>query len=247
MAQGLNKPGSFQCINMDHGGTHAESFLTLSDDYIDQCFTTHSLLGITHNTEDKDNKHPPYDYSNSSETCEIDMIPPNIQHRLNTLYWCKNMPKTTAWLTSDPSILTMTLYSKEDDLDNIGDHPTYSQMKKHPVLRPMVEEAMETGFVTFTHKEVYKLKPLPAHIPWGAVIPSHWQFTIKCGKDRHILCIKACLVTGGDHQVPGCNFQELYVSTISPNTVCLIIALACKHNLDLLHLDVCWNIHRDMT
>jgi hypothetical protein len=52
------------------------------------------------------------------------------------------------------------------------------------------------------------------------------------------LHVKAHLVTGGEHQVPGCNFQELYASTISLDTVCLIIALVCKHNLDLLHLDI---------
>jgi hypothetical protein len=103
--------------------------------------------------------------TNSSETCEIDTIPPNIQQELNTLYWCKDMPETKAWLTSNLSILTMTLYSKENDLDNVGDHPTYSQIKSHPVLHPMAEEAMESELAAFAHKEVYKLKPLPAHIP----------------------------------------------------------------------------------
>jgi hypothetical protein len=107
-AQGLNKPGSFQRINMDRGGTHAESFFTLSDEYIDQCFTTRGLPSITHNTEDEDNAYPPYDYTNCAETREIDMIPQCIQHELDTLYWCEDIPETMAWLASDPSVLTVT-------------------------------------------------------------------------------------------------------------------------------------------
>jgi hypothetical protein len=237
-AQGLNKPGSFQCINMDRGGTHVESFLTLSDNYIDKCFTTHSLLGITNNAEDEDDTYPLYDYNNTTETRKINTIPQYAQHELDTLYWCKDVLETMAWLTSDSSILTTTLYSKEDDTDNVSNHPTFSQIKRHPVLRPMVEEAMESELMAFTHKDVYKLKPLPTHVPWSVVILSHWHFTVKRDKNRQVMCVKACLVAGGDHQVPSHDFQELYASTISLNTIRLITALACKHNLNLLHLDV---------
>jgi hypothetical protein len=148
------------------------------------------------------------------------------------------MPETMAWLTSDLSVLTTTFYSEEDDLEDVRDHPTFSQIKRHPILHPMVEEVMESELAAFTHKEVYKLKRLPVHTPWSAVIPSHWRFTIKHDNNGRVIRVKACLVAGGDHQVPGHNFQELYVSTISLNTVRLIISLACKHDLDLLHLDV---------
>jgi hypothetical protein len=223
---------------MDRGGTHAESFFTLSDEYIDQCFTTRGLPGISHNTEDEDDAYPPYDYTNCAETREIDTIPQCVQHELDTLYWCEDIPETMAWLASDPSVLTTSHYSEEDNLDDVGDYPTFSQIKRHPVLRPMAEEAMESELAAFAQKEVYKLKPLPAHVPWSAVIPSHWRFTVKRDKDGRIMRVKARLVAGGDHQVPGRDFQELYASTISLDTVRLIIALACKHDLDLHHLDV---------
>ena len=70
------------------------------------------------------------------------------------------------------------------------------------------------------------------------VIGSCWTFRAKKDNLRQVTKYKARLVSQGYSQIPGLNFNETYSPTIQLMAIRLILAIACKYNLELRHMDV---------
>ncbi|KAB5587862.1 Copia protein [Ceratobasidium theobromae] len=235
-AQGMNKPEDFNKLTKDHGGMRSEAFWVIPNNELNHYFMSHGFHTFTDHGMDEDDDFIISYETVGTHTHPVDFIPLEVHEELDTFMWCKDIPQTTAWLTNKPANLTSSVHS--DNIDDLGEHPMYSQIMKHPVLRPMAEDAMEAELGAFHTKDVFELKPLPPHVNFSSIIPSHWRYMIKRDKDGNIIRVKARLVAGGDHQVPGRNFKELYTSTISIDTIRLMLAISCKFNFDIIHMDV---------
>ncbi|KAB5588095.1 Copia protein [Ceratobasidium theobromae] len=234
-AQGLDQPEDFRKITKDHGGTRSEAFWVIPNKELDNFFTSHGYAPFTQPSGDEDDTNCDTAIEKHRVT-PIESIPFDVRGELDTFYWCEDIPQTVAWMTNMPNNLTAFKYSNE--VDDLGDHPTLSQLMRHPLLWPMAEEAMEAEIAAFQSKEVYELKELPPYISSSSVIPCHWRFTIRRDKDGQVIRIKARLVAGGDHQIPGRDFTEIFASTISTDTIRLLLAIGCKYDLDIIHMDV---------
>jgi hypothetical protein len=65
-----------------------------------------------------------------------------------------------------------------------------------------------------------------------------WVFQIKCGPDGEILRYKAWLVVKGFMQVEGVDYNETFALVVKFTSICTLLALAAKHNLELHQMDV---------
>ena len=70
------------------------------------------------------------------------------------------------------------------------------------------------------------------------IVGSRWMFQVKCDNHGQVNRYKAWLVAQGFSQVPGLDFNETYTPTIRLTTICFIIALACKYNLELRQINI---------
>ncbi|CAB1120503.1 unnamed protein product [Ectocarpus sp. CCAP 1310/34] len=80
---------------------------------------------------------------------------------------------------------------------------------------------------------------LAAKIPEGCnVIDARWVFKWKADETGKIVKAKARLVAKGFKQKHGVDYLETFSPTANAASIRLVVALACKYNLELLHLDI---------
>jgi Reverse transcriptase (RNA-dependent DNA polymerase) len=70
------------------------------------------------------------------------------------------------------------------------------------------------------------------------IVGNRWIFRIKRDNLGLVNKFKSCLVAQGFSQIEGLNYNETYSPTIRFTTICLILALACKYDLELCHIDI---------
>src|SRR5438874_4729226 len=135
-------PGDFQKLTKEHGGARSEAFWTLSDEQIDATFHSFGAPGLNEVVDDPEDHYPP-EHLSSHTWREIEEFPPEAKFELDTVMWCEDIPETVAWLTTKTSDLTSTSFGEENVLDDVGDNLMFNQIMRHPILRPMAEQAME--------------------------------------------------------------------------------------------------------
>ena len=74
--------------------------------------------------------------------------------------------------------------------------------------------------------------------PDANIVGSRWTYRIKRDNLGLSNDLKSRLVAQGFSQVPGIDFDETYSPTIRFTSIRLILALACRYNLELRHIDV---------
>ena len=79
---------------------------------------------------------------------------------------------------------------------------------------------------------------LVERLPKVNVIGCRWTFRVKRDNLGQIDKYKARLVAQGFSQVAGLDFSEIYFPTIIFTSIWLILALACRYNLKLKHIDI---------
>jgi len=90
-------------------------------------------------------------------------------------------------------------------------------------------------------KQWLRLKPLNGLkrvSPERQVVGSRWVFKIKRTSSGAIEKYRARVVAKGYTEVPGIDFFETYAPTIRKQTFFVILALAAKFDLELVHFDV---------
>ena len=70
------------------------------------------------------------------------------------------------------------------------------------------------------------------------MIDARWVFKWKADETRKIVKAKARLVAMGFKQKHGVDYLETFSPTANTASMRLLIALACKYNLELLHWDI---------
>jgi hypothetical protein len=70
------------------------------------------------------------------------------------------------------------------------------------------------------------------------VVDCKWVFRIKHGPDSEILQYKAWLVAKGFTQVEGIDYNETFTPVAKFTSICMLLALAAKHDLELHQMDV---------
>ncbi|CAB1113291.1 unnamed protein product [Ectocarpus sp. CCAP 1310/34] len=80
---------------------------------------------------------------------------------------------------------------------------------------------------------------LAVKIPIGCnVIDARWVYKWKANETGKILKAKARLVAKGFKQKHGVDYFETFSPTAHAASIRLLVALACKYDLELLHLDI---------
>ena len=74
--------------------------------------------------------------------------------------------------------------------------------------------------------------------PSSNIVGCQWTFRVKRDNLGAINKFKASLVTQGFSQVKGLNYNETFSPTIKFTTIRLMIALACRYNLELRNIDI---------
>jgi len=88
-----------------------------------------------------------------------------------------------------------------------------------------------------TFKEIglyQEVKAPPNH----KIINSKWVFKIKCGPNSEIDKYKAHLVMKGYTQIEGLDYMDTFVPVTKFTTICLLLALAAQHDLEVHQVDV---------
>ena len=109
---------------------------------------------------------------------------------------------------------------------------------KEAMRSPNAEEwkvSMGKEYDNLMGYHTWELVELP---PDTNVVGSRWTFRIKRDNLGLSNDLKSQLVAQGFSQVPGINFDETYSLTIRFTSIQLILALACRYNLELQHIDV---------
>ena len=70
------------------------------------------------------------------------------------------------------------------------------------------------------------------------MIDARWVFKWKAGETGKIVNVKARLVAKGFKQQYGVGYLETFSPTANATSQRLLVALACKYNLELLHWDI---------
>ena len=65
-----------------------------------------------------------------------------------------------------------------------------------------------------------------------------WRFKVKRDADGSIIKYKARLCARGDQQTSGVGYSEYFAPTVRYNTLRVLLALACYHDLKVEQLDV---------
>ena len=80
---------------------------------------------------------------------------------------------------------------------------------------------------------------LAVNIPIGCnVIDARWVFKWKADETGKIVEAKARLVAKGFRQKYVVDYLETFSPTANPTSIRLLVALACKYDLELLHWDI---------
>ena len=87
----------------------------------------------------------------------------------------------------------------------------------------------------FEHMGVYKMVPCLTDCK---VVGSKWVFKIKCGPNGSIQKHKACLIVQGFTQIKGIDFNKTFVPVMKFASLCTILMLAAKLDLEVHQLDV---------
>ena len=74
--------------------------------------------------------------------------------------------------------------------------------------------------------------------PSGNIVGCRWTFRVKRDNLGAINKFKARLVAQGFSQVEGLDYNETFSPTIKFTTIRLMIALACRYNLELQHINI---------
>jgi hypothetical protein len=69
-------------------------------------------------------------------------------------------------------------------------------------------------------------------------ISLRWVFTVKTDKEGNITRHKACFIAHGYTQVGGIDYTETFAAVAKYDTVCMLLALIAKFNLELDQMDV---------
>jgi hypothetical protein len=64
-------------------------------------------------------------------------------------------------------------------------------------------------------------------------------YKIKCNGAGNVQRFKARLLSGGNHQMEGIDYQATYALTARLGHVRLALAIAAKYELEILQMDVC--------
>ena len=70
------------------------------------------------------------------------------------------------------------------------------------------------------------------------IVGSRWTFRVKQDNLGNIDTFKSRLIAQGFSQIPGLNFNKSYSPTITLTSICLMLSLACKYDLELQHINV---------
>jgi hypothetical protein len=94
---------------------------------------------------------------------------------------------------------------------------------------------MQAEMDSLRDHNVWELVELPeGRKPVG----SKWVFKLKTNSDGSVERCKARLVTQGYSQKEGFNYDETFSPVVQPESVCSVIALACKEGLKLHQMDI---------
>ena len=70
------------------------------------------------------------------------------------------------------------------------------------------------------------------------IVGCRWTYHVKHDNLGQTNSLKSRLVAQGFSQVSGLDFNETYSPTIRFTSIRLILALACRYNLELRHIDI---------
>jgi hypothetical protein len=118
--------------------------------------------------------------------------------------------------------------------DVTGNPHTYTQAMARPDAAEW-EVVCEAEHRAFEHMGVYEVVPCPKG---RKVVGSKWVFCIKRGPDGEIQKYKACIVTQGFTQIEGVDYNETFVPIAKFASLCAILAIAAKCNLEVQQMDV---------
>jgi hypothetical protein len=95
--------------------------------------------------------------------------------------------------------------------------------------------AMHEELNNFERNQVWELVPRPSKYN---VIGTRWVFRNKQDQDGIVVRNKARLVAQGYTQVEGLDFSETYAPVARLETIRILLAYACAHNIKLYQMDV---------
>ena len=110
----------------------------------------------------------------------------------------------------------------------------YRESTRSPLAKKW-REACEIEYETLMGYKTWTLVERPPNVN---VVGSRWTFRIKRDNLGNTDRFKARFVAQGFSQVPGLDFNETYSPTIRLTSIRFILALACKYDLELRHIDV---------
>ena len=97
------------------------------------------------------------------------------------------------------------------------------------------KSACEAEFSILMRYHTWELVERPTNVN---IVGSRWTFRVKRDNLSRVDKFKARLVAQGFSQIAGLDFNETYSPTIRFTSIRLILALACRHNLFLRHIDI---------
>jgi len=111
-----------------------------------------------------------------------------------------------------------------------------SQKKIDEALRDVDwVNAMHEGLNNFKRNQVWELVERPSD---HNVIGTRWVFRNKQDQDGIVVRNKARLVAQGYTQVEGIDFGETYAPVPRLESIRILLAYACAHNIKLYQMDV---------
>jgi Reverse transcriptase (RNA-dependent DNA polymerase)/Pol polyprotein, beta-barrel domain/gag-polypeptide of LTR copia-type/GAG-pre-integrase domain len=151
-------------------------------------------------------------------------------------------PKLT--LTSYNRPNSMPKSSSPTDTVSVGDEHAKLAMPHEPssykqaMALPEADHWMEACIYemdALAKNKTFKWVEKPAD---RQTVGSRWVFKIKRDSSGDITGYRARVVAKGYTEVPGVDFFETYAPTIRKQSFLVILALAAKHDLELVHFDV---------
>ena len=92
-------------------------------------------------------------------------------------------------------------------LPTLSDTPTW----KEALSSPLHDEWLKACNVEMSMIDKFKTYTVVPRPPNINIIPLHFIPRIKCNADGEIDKFKSCLVTGGNHQIYGLDFNDTFV------------------------------------
>ena len=112
------------------------------------------------------------------------------------------------------------------------------EIYKEAMTSPDAEKWKSTCTKEYNTLMGYHTWTLVERPPNTNIVGSHWTFQVKHDNHGQVNRYKAQLIAQGFSKVPSLDFNETYAPTIQLTTICFIIALAGKYNLELQQIDV---------